>query len=119
MPYTGVKGEFEVVGFTTLTYVLVLVGTYGAIVFFVVVEMKAAVMLTQWQYRFVTVLHGNLHAFSWISQQPSGMVTAVTACLAGYAFYIQVPTDCWRECALMRHVVASSNGLEQANAEQD
>lgn len=29
MPYTGVKGEFEVVGFTTLTYVLVLVGTYG------------------------------------------------------------------------------------------
>jgi hypothetical protein len=30
MPYTGVKGEFEVVGFTTLTYVLVLVGTYGA-----------------------------------------------------------------------------------------
>ena len=32
MPYTGVKGEFEVVGFTTLTYVLVLVGTYGALV---------------------------------------------------------------------------------------
>ena len=31
MPYTGVKGEFEVVGFTTLTYVLVLVGTYGAL----------------------------------------------------------------------------------------
>jgi hypothetical protein len=34
MPYTGVKGEFEVVGFTTLTYVLVLVGTYGAFVSF-------------------------------------------------------------------------------------
>ena len=97
MPYTGVKGEFEVVGFTTLTYVLVLVGTYGA--------------SCPFRFQLDQDLLQKWCTHRLAAQPPNhpGMTDLLYTCHAGYAFYIQVPLY---SCGALRntHVLVSRRG---------